>query len=94
MKEDDKNKSKSKRQSIANPIYDFSEGQRIPADDLYRFGKVGDIIRVFYDEYYLNAPVAKIIGNTRYIDVGDKYSVQKWDSKRWRKAGVEDKENV
>ena len=84
----------NKKQTIANPIYDFSKGQRIPSDDLYSFGEVGDIVRVFYEEYYLNAPVAKIEGDTRYIDVGDKYVIQKWDTKRWRKAGTGDKEDV
>jgi hypothetical protein len=67
------------------------KGHRIPADDLYKFGEVGDIIRIYYDEHYLNAPVVKIDGNTRYIDAGDKLYIQEWDQKRWKNIGLEDK---
>ena len=82
---------KIQRQQLANPIFDKSKGHRIPADDLYKFGEVGDIIRIYYDEHYLNAPVVKIDGNTRYIDVGDKLYIQEWDQKRWKNIGLEDK---
>jgi len=85
--------SDNKRQTLANPIFDKSKGHRIPADDLYKFGSVGDIIRVFHNDFYQNVPVVNIIGNTRYIDVGDKYYVQEWDSKRWKEKGVEDKQD-
>jgi len=80
-----------KHQHLANPIFDKSKGHRIPADDLYKYGEVGDIIRVFYDDHYLNASVVKLDGNLRYIDVGDKLYVQEWDQKRWKKIGLEDK---
>jgi len=82
----------SKRQQLANPIFDKSKGHRIPADDLYKFGEVGDVIRVFYKDQYLNAPVVKIIENLRYIDVGDQFCVQEWDEKRWKKKRIEDKQ--
>ena len=80
-----------KHQQLANPIFDKSKGHRIPADDLYKFGEVGDIIRVFYDDHYLNAPVVNIEGNLRYIDVGNKFYIQEWDQKRWKKIRLEDK---
>ena len=83
----------SKLQTLANPIFDKSKGHRIPADDLYKFGEVGDIIRIFYNDYYMNVPVVKIEGNLRYIDVGDKYYVQEWDMKRWKKKGLGEKPN-
>lgn len=85
------NEKKIHHQQLANPIFDKSKGHRIPADDLYKFGEVGDIIRIFYDEHYLNAPVVKIVGNTRYIDVGDKLYTQEWDQKRWKNVGLEEK---
>jgi len=80
------------RQALANPIFDKSKGNRLPADDLYNFGEVGDIIRVFHKEHYLNAPVVKLEGNFRYIDVGDMLVVQEWDSKKKKKSRIEDKD--
>jgi len=79
-------------QSLANPIFDKSKGNRLPADDLYKFGEVGDVIRIFYKGHYLNAPVVKLEDNFRYIDIGDILIVQEWDSKRWKKSRIEDKD--
>lgn len=84
---------KNNKQQLANPIFDKSKGHRIPADDLYKFGEVGDVIRVYYEEQYLNAPVVKIIDNLRYIDMGNQFYIQSWDEKRWKKIRIEDKCN-
>jgi len=84
---------KDNKQRLANPIFDKSKGNRLPADDLYKFGEVGDIIRIFHKEHYLNAPVVKLVEKFRYIDVGDKYVVQEWDSKRWKQSRIEDKDD-
>jgi len=83
--------SNHNQNQLPNPIFDKTRGHRIPADDMYKFGEVGAVVRLFYNDYYMNVPVVKIEGNLRYLDVGDKYFVQEWDEKRWRKVGVQDK---
>ena len=70
---------------LLNPIITEGNKNRLPSEDLYNRGYVGDVVRVFFKDSYTNVIIEGMLSDTRTISLEGNCYTQEWDGKRWGK---------